>query len=69
MPHYSMLGAILWVLALKSGVHATFAGVETAFFVPFMNYRDQKTLEDVEHGLTNYVSFLIVPLFLLKMQA
>ncbi|MCB0509977.1 MAG: Na+/H+ antiporter NhaA, partial [Bacteroidetes bacterium] len=29
-----MLGIVLWVLVLKSGVHATLAGVVTAFFVP-----------------------------------
>jgi Na+:H+ antiporter, NhaA family len=58
-----LLGAILWVLVLKSGVHATLAGVVTAFFIPLHDRKGGSPLEDMEHGLEPYVGFLIVPLF------
>jgi Na+:H+ antiporter, NhaA family len=58
-----LLGAILWVLVLKSGVHATLAGVVTAFFVPLTDKYGKSPLHALEHGLTPYVLFLIVPIF------
>jgi NhaA family Na+:H+ antiporter len=58
-----LLGAVLWVLVLKSGVHATLAGVITAFFVPLKDRFGKSPLHSVEHGLTDYVMFLIVPVF------
>ena len=58
-----LLGAILWVLVLKSGVHATLAGVITAFFVPLKDRFGKSPLHALEDGLTPYVTFLIVPLF------
>ena len=58
-----LLGTILWVLVLKSGVHATLAGVVTAFFVPLKDRFGKSPLHSLEHGLTPYVAFLIVPLF------
>ena len=58
-----LLGAILWVLVLKSGVHATLAGVATAFFIPLRDREGGSPLEMLEHGLQPYVAFLIVPLF------
>jgi len=58
-----LLGAILWVLVLKSGVHATLAGVATAFFIPLHDRDGGSPLEMLEHGLQPYVAFLIVPLF------
>ncbi|MFZ1661558.1 MAG: Na+/H+ antiporter NhaA [Paracoccaceae bacterium] len=60
---FVLLGAILWVLVLKSGVHATIAGVVTAFFVPLRDRFGKSQLHSVEHGLQPYVMFLIVPIF------
>ena len=62
---YVVLGVLLWVLVLKSGVHATLAGVITALAVPLLK-RDgatQSVLEEAEHGLHRWVAFLILPLF------
>ncbi len=58
-----LLGTVLWVLVLKSGVHATLAGVITAFFVPLKDKYGKSPLHSLEHGLTPYVLFLIVPIF------
>ena len=58
-----LLGAILWVLVLESGVHATLAGVITAMFVPLKDRFGKSPLHSLEHGLEPYVKFLIVPLF------
>lgn len=58
-----ILGAVLWVLVLKSGVHATLAGVLTAFFIPLKDRYGKSPLHALEHGLHPYVMFLIVPIF------
>ena len=58
-----LLGVVLWVLVLKSGVHATLAGVAVAFFIPMTDRKGGSPLEALEHGLQPYVGFLIVPLF------
>ena len=58
-----LLGTILWVLVLKSGVHATLAGVITAFFVPLKDRFGKSPLHSLEDGLSPYVFFLIVPIF------
>lgn len=60
-----ILGAVLWVLVLKSGVHATLAGVITAFFLPIRDRFGKSPLHALEHGLAPYVAFLIVPIFAL----
>lgn len=62
---YVLLGIILWVLVLKSGVHATLAGVITAFAIPFTKSEgsDHSLLEELEHGLHRWVAFGILPLF------
>lgn len=60
---FVLLGIVLWVLVLKSGVHATLAGVVTAFFIPLKDRYGKSPLHSVEHALTPYVSFLIVPIF------
>ncbi|WP_299933472.1 Na+/H+ antiporter NhaA [uncultured Pelagimonas sp.] len=57
------LGVIMWVLVLKSGVHATLAGVITAFFIPLKDKWGKSPLHSLEHALTPYVLFLIVPIF------
>lgn len=62
---YILIGVVLWVCVLKSGVHATLAGVVTAFFVP-LKTRDaagHSLLKHLEHTLHPWVAFLILPLF------
>jgi NhaA family Na+:H+ antiporter len=58
-----LLGVVLWVLVLKSGVHATVAGVLTAFFIPLRDKFGKSPLHALEHGLAPYVLYLIVPVF------
>jgi len=58
-----LLGTILWVLVLKSGVHATLAGVLTAFFIPLTDRYGKSPLHALENALAPYVLYLIVPIF------
>lgn len=62
---YLLIGLILWAAMLKSGVHATLAGVLLAFFIPLRNKHDPEhsPLEELEHDLHNTVAFGILPLF------
>jgi NhaA family Na+:H+ antiporter len=54
---YLLIGLVLWVSVLKSGVHATLAGVALAFFIP------QQRAPELEHDLHPAVAFGILPLF------
>jgi len=58
-----LLGAVMWFLVLKSGVHATLAGVVTAFLIPIKDKYGKSPLHALEHGLTPYVLYGIVPIF------
>ncbi|MDA1285703.1 MAG: Na+/H+ antiporter NhaA [Proteobacteria bacterium] len=58
-----LLGLAVWVLVLESGVHATLAGVITAFFILLKDKHGKSPLHAVEHSLAPYVLFLIVPVF------
>lgn len=60
---YLIIGAILWVAVLKSGVHATLAGVIAAFFIPIADKGGKSLLKELEHDLHPWVAFLILPLF------
>ena len=64
---YIVVGIVLWVSVLKSGVHATLAGVALAFCIPMLsrdkNGNDFSMAKDIEHGLHYWVAFLILPLF------
>ncbi len=60
---YAVIGLALWVAVLKSGVHATLAGVITAFCIPLKDKWGKSPLHSLEHGLTPYVYFFIVPVF------
>ena len=62
---YLLVGMVLWAAVLKSGVHATLAGVLTAFFIPFKSLPGEaKTqLEKLEHDLHPAVAYGILPLF------
>ncbi|MGH1398514.1 MAG: Na+/H+ antiporter NhaA [Alphaproteobacteria bacterium] len=62
---YVLLGIILWIAVLKSGVHATLAGVVTAFFIPVVCKNDPKITpcKTLEHALHPWVAFFILPIF------
>ncbi|WP_417879031.1 Na+/H+ antiporter NhaA [Vibrio sp.] len=61
---YLIVGFILWVSVLKSGVHATLAGVLIGFAIPLKGEESGKSpLKSLEHALHPYVNFLILPLF------
>jgi NhaA family Na+:H+ antiporter len=63
---YLLLGAVLWVLVLLSGLHATLAGVCLALTVPLAapgKGHTDSPLHRLEHGLQPWVNFLVVPLF------
>ena len=62
---YLLLGIILWICILKSGVHATLAGVITAFAIPMRprNGHGESLLTHLEHMLHPWVAFAILPLF------
>lgn len=59
---YVILTIVLWVFVLKSGVHATLAGVAAAMTIP-LTARGQEPLIRMEHALHYYVAFLIIPIF------
>ena len=60
---YVLLGAALWVAVLKSGVHATLAGVLIAFCVPMRDKEGHCPLRELEHNLHGPVAFVILPVF------
>ncbi|THA01785.1 Na+/H+ antiporter NhaA [Rodentibacter pneumotropicus] len=60
---YMVVGIILWASVLKSGVHATLAGVIIGFCIPLKGEKGETPLEDFEHLLAPWTSFLILPLF------
>jgi len=60
---YLLVGIVLWVAVLKSGVHATLAGVVLAFFIPLHDRSGGSPLQQLEHTLHPYVAFGILPLF------
>jgi len=67
---YLLLGVALWVFMLKSGVHATLAGVATGLMIPHVNRRnavpdavEHSPLEYLEQALHPWVAYAILPLF------
>ncbi len=62
---YLIIGAFVWVCVLKSGVHATIAGVVTALTIPLSGPKKgtDGPLMALEHALSPWVSFLIMPIF------
>ena len=67
---YLLLGALLWVCVLKSGVHATLAGVVTGLMIPHVDPHDDvddeiehSPLETLERALHPWVAYAILPLF------
>ena len=65
---YLLVGALVWICVLLSGIHATLAGVATAAFIPLAKVKGRpddvaSPLHRLEHGLHPVVAFAIVPLF------
>lgn len=61
---YIFFGIILWVAVLKSGVHATLAGVILALFIPMKGKEGEPSpLKSLEHNLHSMVAFIILPIF------
>ncbi len=64
---YIMVGVVLWLSVLQSGVHATIAGVILAFTVPLYSIGSTgdrfSILKEMAHDLHHWVAFLILPLF------
>lgn len=60
---YIFVGLILWVAVLKSGVHATLAGVLIAFCIPMRDQKGHSPLQELEHNLHGPVAFAILPVF------
>jgi NhaA family Na+:H+ antiporter len=60
---YIVVGLVLWLCVLKSGVHATLAGVATALFIPTRDAKGGSPAAALEHGLHPWVAFLVLPMF------
>jgi len=62
---YALVGLIMWIAVLKSGVHATLAGVILAAFIPMRNPNDdaESPLMVLENDLHHVVAFGILPIF------
>ncbi|MUJ28448.1 Na+/H+ antiporter NhaA [Aliivibrio fischeri] len=61
---YLLVGFILWVSVLQSGVHATLAGVVLGFAIPLKGNKGERSpLKHMEHALHPYVAFAILPVF------
>lgn len=62
---YLILGVLLWFFVLKTGIHATLAGVVLAFAIPLRQQETQlePLLLSWEHALANPVSFAVLPIF------
>jgi NhaA family Na+:H+ antiporter len=60
---YVVIGLVVWVCVLKSGVHATLAGVATALAIPLRDRHGGSPLETAEHALQPWVAFAVLPMF------
>ncbi|MBF0352448.1 MAG: Na+/H+ antiporter NhaA [SAR324 cluster bacterium] len=62
---YILMGIIMWAATLKSGVHATLAGVVLAMFIPIRSKNDPdiSPLKSLEHDLHSVVAFFVLPVF------
>lgn len=62
---YFLVGLIMWVATLKSGVHATLAGVILAMFIPMRSKKEPEysPLRRLEHDLHSVVAFFVLPVF------
>jgi len=62
---YLLVGFLLWLSVLKSGVHATLAGVVLGFAIPLAKQGQRDIAAGLEHTLQPWVAFIILPLFAL----
>jgi NhaA family Na+:H+ antiporter len=60
---YILVGLVTWVCVVKSGVHATLAGVLTAFAIPAKKDDGSPLAESLEHALHPWVAFVVLPMF------
>ena len=62
---YLLIGIVMWAAMLKSGVHATLAGVVLAMFIPIRSKtnRNHSPLKSLEHDLHAVVAFFVLPIF------
>lgn len=60
---YLCFGLLLWFSILKSGVHATLAGIITAFLIPMKSAEGELMVEPISDGLKVWVSLFVLPLF------
>lgn len=60
---YFICSLVLWLSVLKSGVHATLAGLITAFFIPLHTKSGEPFLEEIYESLKFWLAFIILPLF------
>jgi len=62
---YILVGIVMWVAMLKSGVHATLTGVLLAMFIPMKSKEnpDYSPLKTLEHDLHSVVAFVVLPVF------
>ncbi len=62
---YIFIGIIMWTAVLKSGVHATLAGVLVAFFIPLKSNEnpERSPLKELEHDLHTVVAYGVLPVF------
>lgn len=63
---YFIIGIVLWLLILKSGIHSTIAGVILGFFIPLKSSKtNYSPLKKLEHTLQPWVAYGVLPLFAL----
>ena len=61
---YLIIGLFMWFFTYKSGIHATIAGVLLATTIPHrLKEKDFSLLVNIEHAISPYVAFMIMPLF------
>jgi len=62
---YFFVGSIMWVALLKSGIHATLAGVILAMFIPMYSKKDPEhsPVMELEHDLHSAIAFFVLPIF------
>ncbi|MEW6525520.1 MAG: Na+/H+ antiporter NhaA [Spirochaetota bacterium] len=60
---YGIIGIVMWAAMLKSGVHATLAGVILALCIPLTSEDGTSPLREFEHDVHHAVAFIILPLF------
>jgi NhaA family Na+:H+ antiporter len=65
LPLYALAGLVMWYCVLKSGVHATIAGVLFAFAIPFHKEDDKSPSYQLQHFLHYPVAYIILPIFAL----